>query len=105
MCFSLVLFCTHVSVRDNLQKGEKISFEYEVFAKNTVKLSSSSLSGGKILIPGPSTIVFEKNGGNYIFANGVTELELNPNMVEEEKTDYVYQWSLNNVDLQDSYST
>lgn len=81
------------------------SGEYEVIAKNTVKLSSSSLSGGKILIPGPSTIVFEKNGGNYIFANGVTELELNPNMIKEEKTDYVYQWSLNNVDLQDSYST
>ena len=80
------------------------SGEYEVVAKNTVKLSSSSLSGGKILVPGPSPIVFENNGGNYTFSDGLTTLILDPKVTEPQGTDYIYQWSLNGVDLQDEYS-
>lgn len=73
----------------------KTSGEYEVKAKNTVKLSSISVSGGKVLIPGPSIIQFERNGDNLVFENGNTELELDAKVIHLDKTDYAFEWIKN----------
>ena len=84
-----------------ISKGERWSFvaktsgEYEVKAKNTVKLSKITASGGKVLIPGPSVIQFEHDGDNLIFENGSTELELDAKTIKLDKTDYAFEWIKN----------